>query len=94
MARSFKLEINCDNAAFDDDPLVELMRIMEDVAERLDDGQDNGTCRDTNGNEVGSWAYVETPEGELIEHLRASGLNPIVFDEDTPPPPDRDPDKE
>jgi hypothetical protein len=56
----FRLQIACDNAAFEDDNMTtELARILRDVARRLEAGEDCGSfvnVRDINGNVVGSFA--------------------------------------
>lgn len=50
--------INTDNAAFEDDPTIEVARILYDLAERVEGhphfspGHDQ-PLRDINGNEVG-----------------------------------------
>lgn len=52
----FKLEIVCDNAAFGDTPLVEVARILRELAIRIEDENAKGfvaTLRDINGNKVG-----------------------------------------
>lgn len=54
----FKLEIDCDNAAFSDP--FELPRILNNVAQVLSlaPGQSEGTCTDANGNHVGDWRFT------------------------------------
>ena len=53
----FKLEIRTGNAAFDEnDAYPELARILRDVANRLEYQDEQGTCRDANGNVVGKWS--------------------------------------
>lgn len=55
----FRLQITCDNAAFEDGMATELARILRDVASRLEQGEDCGSwvnVRDINGNVVGSFA--------------------------------------
>lgn len=56
----FTVEIECDNAAFADWPGLEVARILRDVANRVDGDAEgtHGTCRDANGNRVGSWAFT------------------------------------
>jgi len=52
----FQLTINCDNAAFDGDRVIELQRILQTVIENLEYGAYVDYCytlRDINGNEVG-----------------------------------------
>lgn len=54
----FKLKIECDNAAFDDDMRdLEVARILREAADRIENGADFGFCIDVNGNRVGSWAF-------------------------------------
>jgi hypothetical protein len=57
----FKLTIECDNAAFDDEPCFEVARILREAAERiLNMGTiDHGVIRDINGNRVGSWDFTD-----------------------------------
>lgn len=56
----FRLQIACDNAAFEDEgTATELARILRDVARRIESGEDCGSfvnVRDINGNVVGSFA--------------------------------------
>lgn len=53
----FKLEIECDSAAFDP-PYVEVGRILDELASKLYAGQSGINVRDANGNRVGR-AYFE-----------------------------------
>jgi hypothetical protein len=60
MAR-FKLEMNCDNAAFSDDaPFDEIGRIIADLARRFEslphEWNSGGVLHDINGNAVGRWS--------------------------------------
>lgn len=56
----FTLEIKCDNAAFDDEPLAEVARILRAEAARIDHWVGDGaktwddSLHDVNGNKVGS----------------------------------------
>jgi hypothetical protein len=53
---SFKLTIETENAAFDDEPEAEVARILRAVAERLEiAGLTDGACYDVNGNRVGDF---------------------------------------
>ena len=60
----FTLSINCDNAAFEDNPASEIEHILCDVARQIHDSdvankrEDRGALRDSNGNTVGTWRYV------------------------------------
>ncbi len=55
----FKLQLSCDNAAFDETPATEIARCLRDVASRMERGE---LCnvyrdiRDVNGNVVGQFA--------------------------------------
>ena len=55
----FRLFIDCDNAAFEDEPAHELARMLRDVAKRLESGDGFDTwrdLRDVNGNVAGKAA--------------------------------------
>ena len=56
----FRLKIDMDNSAFEDNPGAELARILRDVASECRDYVDApaayvGCVRDINGNDVGEW---------------------------------------
>jgi hypothetical protein len=54
------LEINMDNAAFDEDGyFVEAARILREAADRLEIGNDSGYLRDINGNRVGQFGIED-----------------------------------
>lgn len=56
------LEIDMDNAAFEDYPASEAARILRDAARRIEDGGEvnrNLILRDVNGNAVGHCAISE-----------------------------------
>jgi len=57
----FKLEIDCDNAAFDSWPNAEaeVARILRNAATEIETRQGQGKCRDYNGNTVGSYFFRE-----------------------------------
>jgi hypothetical protein len=59
---TFKLEINTDNAAFDGAPLLEVARMLRDLASHLEDAGDtiNLPLYDVNGNRVG-FAVLANP---------------------------------
>lgn len=67
MTMTFKLSIECDNAAFNprdsdnepEDATVEVASILRHCAEHLDNGRTNGALYDTNGNRVGSYSFYE-----------------------------------
>lgn len=59
----FSIYIDCDNAAFEPEPGVELGRILTEVAVRLKrdpylETSTTGKLRDANGNTVGKWHFV------------------------------------
>lgn len=60
MAR-FTLTIDCNNAAFDDEPFYEIGRILSDAGQRIIDGTRpmSGKLHDVNGNRVGEYALSE-----------------------------------
>ena len=57
----YKIEINCDNVAFDDDPAPEIARILENLVDNLkhDAALNTEKLRDINGNIVGSAKMVD-----------------------------------
>ena len=62
--RILKIKINLDNAAFDSGhENVELRDILQDMADRLFIGQDNGFVKDSNGNYCG-WYKIVNEEAE------------------------------
>jgi hypothetical protein len=79
----FYLDIECDNDAFGGSPAlatVELGRILEDIARKLDrEGQLKGHAWDCNGNRCGVWQLDDRPDAAI----RASAiqrLNEADFD--------------
>ncbi len=52
----FTLKMKSDNEAFTDDAAHEVARILREVADKLEQGREYGTCRDYNGNKVGEWS--------------------------------------
>jgi hypothetical protein len=56
----FLVEIECDNAAFEDDPSCEVARLLRLIARGVEkDGSQEGGLRDSNGNSCGSYKYEE-----------------------------------
>ena len=59
---SFKLSIKTDNAAFtnedtgEDAPHAEVARLLREVADRVEGGDDHGVIMDVNGNNVGTFS--------------------------------------
>jgi hypothetical protein len=60
----FTLNIDCDNAAFGDEPENEIIRLLNEVAERLGRGFYSGKVRDVNGNTVGDFDLEVDEEDE------------------------------
>lgn len=53
----FKLEMKTKNAAFEECGVnPEVARILRAVGKACEAGQTGGTCRDANGNMVGTWS--------------------------------------
>ncbi|MNK49866.1 hypothetical protein D3C87_687310 [compost metagenome] len=66
MAKTFTVNMRCDNAAFDDAPEAEIARILREMADSLESRGASGffeTIHDINGNDVGRYALKET-QGE------------------------------
>lgn len=55
----FKLEIQCDNAAFEDAPELETARLLREAAHRIQRGEKRVRLRDVNGNHVGEGGFEE-----------------------------------
>jgi hypothetical protein len=51
----FKLEIDTENAAFEDPS--EVPRMLEEIAIKIQAGQMNGKVKDINGNTCGEWSF-------------------------------------
>lgn len=58
--RTFTMQIDCDNSAFEESEGAEVARILHSVGEQLRDGDSMGVLYDINGNRVGRFYY----EGE------------------------------
>lgn len=58
----FTVMIQCDGAAFEDDPAAELARLLGVVAERSVMSP-AGRLLDANGNQCGTWAF-EAEDGD------------------------------
>lgn len=58
----FRLNLETGNAAFDDDHLTEIARILRDVADKVEHGTNSGKVFDLNGNSVGE--FVFSPDQE------------------------------
>lgn len=56
----FVVEINCDNAAFEDDPACEVANMLRKVARAVEkDGSQGGKLADSNGNTCGHFKYED-----------------------------------
>jgi len=54
------IEINTDNAAFEDSSKTEETgRIVATIASKIQCGLDSGNCKDINGNTVGQWELID-----------------------------------
>jgi len=53
--KSFEMNINTMNAAFDEAPEMELSRILREVASKLECGIESQNIRDINGNTIGEF---------------------------------------
>lgn len=67
----FKLEIETDNSAFEDEPFREIAHILRHMALAFDDWANGKNChisvRDSNGNKVGLWSYSD--DGTVVDAL-------------------------
>ncbi len=52
---TFKMEVDMDNAAFEERPASELGRLLRQAARKIEQGADGGKLMDINGNSVGRW---------------------------------------
>ena len=68
MTKQFRMYVTMDNAAFEGSERRELARILQDIATRLEQGEEDfdyyQTLRDANGNDVGR-AGIKPIEEEL-----------------------------
>jgi hypothetical protein len=59
----FTLTIDCDNAAFDPDPSLEVARLLKNIVYDMDEGRGDysgsTSIRDRNGNKVGSFEFKQ-----------------------------------
>lgn len=62
--RVFRLEIECENAAFDEAPGYEIARILRNAGSQMEQGFIDGTLRDANGNKVGRFELADEQEAE------------------------------
>lgn len=60
----FKIQINTDNACFDDYLIIGQIRcILDRISLYLGDGKTEGIIYDFNGNKIGNW-FLEKEEDE------------------------------
>lgn len=64
----FQLNIATNNAAFEDDPINETVRIVKVALSKLKNGQHEGSLLDANGNTVGTFAF----EGTAFEDAKSA----------------------
>lgn len=65
----FTVEIECDNAAFENEPVAEVKRLLEVVLSKMSEGLCGGSLMDVNGNWVGAFGFVSTIGGDDNENL-------------------------
>lgn len=61
----FQIHIRTETAAFEDDPTREVTRILREVADKIEQGEDASlslTIFDVNGNDVGRYKLTEREE--------------------------------
>lgn len=58
VALQFSLTFDMNNAAFDEEPLMEAADIVKSVAVSLVEGRTSGDVHDINGNTVGVWSVT------------------------------------
>lgn len=69
-----KINIQMDNAAFADEPAVELARILRNLAQSVEDGRTECPAHDYNGNTVGRFE-IHKDGDPVLTALRA--MTPI-----------------
>ena len=50
-----RIQYQIDSAAFDDTPLPETKRILDDIKDQISNGAQGGLIQDINGNGIGAW---------------------------------------
>ena len=53
----FKVKLETDNSAFEDDLAGEVSRILSAISQKFKAGQHEGVCVGINGNKVGTWKW-------------------------------------
>jgi hypothetical protein len=59
----FRIEFDCDSAAFGDAPAIETSLILNKIALRLEQNYMLGPVLDSNGNTVGQWGFYTMNHG-------------------------------
>lgn len=68
MGVSLKIEFDSGNAAFEDDPVEETVRILRTIARQIESGRTGEqTVHDVNGNSIGEWFFEVEDEDEPEE---------------------------
>lgn len=57
-----RIQYQIDNAAFDDTPLPETKRILNEILECIEAGQQGGLITDSSGNGIGAWVIEGNEE--------------------------------
>lgn len=84
---SFKIEFATDNAAFEEDASQETAHILREIADKIMEGQINGSIRDTNGNRIGSYNLVHPAAGPIVtgpDMCKLLGTHVCGYDEECP----------
>ena len=55
----FELSFSTSNAIFEAGPEYEIVRILDDISNKVRDGYTSGNIVDLNGNSIGKWAWKE-----------------------------------
>jgi hypothetical protein len=59
---TFEFQIDSGNAAVVESPRDEVCRLLGEAQSRIRKGYDRGTLMDANGNSVGHWFLIESPD--------------------------------
>lgn len=57
----FTLSFTTENAAFEGQALAEIANTLRDVSRKINTGYLEGKIRDSNGNTIGAYSYIERP---------------------------------
>lgn len=65
MGASLKIEFDSDNAAFEDDAQGETVRILRNIAKKIESGRTGEQAvHDINGNRIGEWFFEVSEDDE------------------------------